>query len=146
MPRKLRTSKQQRPVTDEELEHRAKWAGVLTPELSVEDSNRLEAHRHGQTSWVPTDALNFLWDRVDGVHGEPWVWSEFLVALGQDRAEVEQVARDHPEQADRLQRFLVDLEQVARDRDEGAGRVGERYEVLGKLGYSGGQEVRRHDD
>ena len=70
MSRKLRVPKQQRAVTIGELERRAKWAGILTPELSVEESNRLKAHRHGQTSWVPTDALTFLWDRVDLEHGD----------------------------------------------------------------------------
>ena len=137
MTRKLRVPKQQRAVTIEELERRVKWVGVLTPELSVEESNRLSAHRHGQTSWVPSRSLLWLWDRVDGTHGEAWVWSEFLAVLGLDREEVDQVVRDHPDQRERLAKWLDAVEAFARDRDVAPGHVGHHYQALGELGYSG---------
>ena len=132
------------PLPIEELGRRARWGGLLpeVPELKPQERARWDAHRRGTDAWVPRAALDYAWHHVDGVHGDgDWNATRFREAVDRDRREIAQVVAEHPEKADRLRRWLVDIEVLAAERDGDPDRnVGHYYKHLSALGYSGQRE------
>lgn len=136
-----------------DLELRSRWGGLSgLPALTPAQAELFCRLRRARPDWHPQRAAHFAWMRIDPYHGrgglysrdvagagDGWRLTGFLAALREDASDVEDVIREHPEQAVRLRDWLRRMERLGHDRENDPHMrdgVGYYYEALSELGYS----------
>jgi hypothetical protein len=142
----------------EELEHRARYGGVLdgVPALTGAEWAAWERIEQARSTWVPFAALRYAWARACPIHGrggryrmgrpirptdpdygDGWQHARFLAALRRDAAEIDAVIAAQPEQSVRLRDWLREMEDVGRVREARPEEGASLHTRLIELGYSG---------
>ncbi len=96
---------------------------------------------HG-VDWVPLESLTFMWANSDPIHGAGgWSLQGFHAALENDRQAIAAFITAQPGERARLHGWLEQMELLGHMRDtDPHPRVGETYEALVELGYSGNRQ------